>query len=65
MNRAPTALDLRLARLCAACPVCRRARTKQRGLCHAIVRTVETHVCPACRAWERVHGRKAHESLRA
>ena len=58
-----TALDRKLARVCANCPVCRRARTKQRGLAFGLVKTVETHVCPFCRAYAKVTGRKSHEAV--
>lgn len=56
-----TALDRKLARICELCPVCRHARRSQGGLAFAIVRNVEEGICPFCRAYERVHGRKAHE----
>jgi hypothetical protein len=58
---AVTAIDRRLAHLCELCPVCRRARRKQQGIAFAIVRNVEAAICPFCKAYERVHGRKAHE----
>lgn len=61
MNPNITSHDRFLARLCERCPVCRRARAKPDGLCNRIVRGVEEKICPACRAYERVHGRKAHE----
>ena len=57
----PTRLDHMLARVCETCLVCRRARRRQRGLAFQVVKTVEGKVCPFCRAYERVHGRKAHE----
>lgn len=63
MNPNASPLDRKLARLCLACPVCRRARKKQRGIAYRFVRTVEGHICPACRAYERVYGRKAHEPI--
>lgn len=59
--RNPSPLDLALARVCENCPVCRRARRRQRGLAFRLVERVEAGVCPFCRAYERVHGRKAHE----
>lgn len=52
-----------LAALCLACPVCRQARKRQRGAAFWLVKRVESHLCPACRAYERVYGRKAHEPL--
>ena len=60
-----SAKDRQLAERCLACPVCRRARQKQKGLCFWFVKRLEGHVCPACRAYEKVFGRKAHESLPA
>lgn len=56
-----TALDRRLARVCANCPVCRRARNKQHGLAFGLVKTVETRICPFCLAYAKVTGRKSHE----
>ena len=53
--------DLKRAQACAECPVCRRARTKQRGLAFWFVKSIEGSVCPNCQAYERVYGRKAHE----
>ena len=58
-----TPLDRRLARICELCPVCRHARHSQNGLAYAIVKNVEGSICPFCRAYERVHGRKAHETI--
>ncbi|MFH1026691.1 MAG: hypothetical protein V1791_01680 [Pseudomonadota bacterium] len=56
-----TNLDRALARVCGTCPVCRTARNNQRGIAWHFVKGVEAGVCPFCRAYERVHGRKAHE----
>ena len=56
-----TALDRALARLCELCPVCRQARGSQKGFAYSIVKKVEGHICPFCQAYERVHGKKAHE----
>lgn len=53
--------DRQLAAQCASCPVCRRARNKQKGLAFWFVKNVEGGVCPACQAYEKVYGRKAHE----
>ena len=58
--RHPSSLDQMLARVCVNCPVCRRARRNQRGPAFQLVKQVETKVCPFCRAYERVYGRKAH-----
>lgn len=59
---AVTLLDQKLARLCELCPLCRHARQEQNGFANTFVRSVETAVCPFCRAYERVHGSKAHEA---
>lgn len=56
-----TGLDEMLAKVCVLCPVCRQARKKQRGVAFKMVQTVEVHLCPFCKAYERVHGRKSHE----
>ncbi len=56
--------DRIMADLCRACPVCRHARNRQKGLAYSFVKTVENNLCPLCRAYERVYGRKAHEPAR-
>lgn len=64
MKEAPvTKNDRILAAQCLGCPVCKRARKKQKGLCFWFVRRLEGHICPACRAYEKVYGHKAHEPL--
>ena len=60
-GRKASSFDKALARVCANCPVCRRARKRQRGLAFRLVKRVEAGLCPFCRAYERVHGRPAHE----
>ena len=52
--------DEALAKVCLKCPVCRRARRHQRGTAFWLVKKVEGHICPFCRAYERVFGRQAH-----
>jgi hypothetical protein len=54
--------DRWLAGICLRCTVCKRARRKQRGFAFWLVGKVESRVCPFCRAYERVYGRKAHEA---
>ncbi|ACM18943.1 hypothetical protein Geob_0576 [Geotalea daltonii FRC-32] len=56
-----TALDRAMARLCETCPACRSAQRKQQGMAFWLVTRVEEKICPFCRAFEKVHGRKAHE----
>ncbi len=57
--------DRKLAETCLTCPVCKRARKKQRGLCFWFVKRLESRICPACQAYERVYGRQAHEPIPA
>jgi hypothetical protein len=60
-THATSKLDRILALVCLNCPVCRHARKRQQGLAFALVQRVEQPLCPFCRAYERVYGRKAHE----
>ncbi len=60
----PTKLGLALAKVCENCPACRTARKHQAGAAFRFVKAVEGSVCPFCQAYERVHGRKAHESVK-
>ena len=53
-----------LARFSENCLVCRCARRKQAGFAFRLVKTFEG-LCPFCRAYEQVHGRKSHEPLPA
>jgi len=64
-ERAITDRDRALARRCLECPVCKRARRKQRGFAFWFVKKIEGSLCPQCKAYERVYGRKAHEALPA
>ncbi len=54
--------DRQMASRCAACPLCKRARKKQSGLAFWFVKHIEGGMCPYCQAYERVYGKKAHES---
>jgi hypothetical protein len=55
--------DRELAQKCVECPVCSHARKKQRGIAYWLVKHVEEGLCPQCKAYEKVHGRKAHEAV--
>ena len=59
-TQSPSSLDKALAKVCVNCPACRHARRHQSGPVFQLVKRVETKVCPFCRAYERVYGRKAH-----
>jgi hypothetical protein len=61
-TRTVTPLDRTLSRLCELCPVCRHARDNQKGIAYSFVKHVEVGICPFCQAYERVHGKKAHEA---
>lgn len=56
-----SASDKALAKVCELCPVCLHARYHQKGLVYDFVTRIEEDICPFCRAYERVHGKKAHE----
>ena len=58
-----TEKDRKRAAGCLDCPVCKRARAKQKGFCYWFVKKIEGRVCPNCRAYEKVYGRKAHEPI--
>jgi hypothetical protein len=45
------------------CPVCKHARKKQTGSSFRFVKNVEGGVCPACKAYAEVYGRKPHEPI--
>jgi rubrerythrin len=62
-NEAVTDEDRRKARQCLHCPICGRARRKQKGLAYWFVKKVESGFCPACKAYEKVYQRKAHEPI--
>ena len=55
--------DRKKAKTCLECPICKRARKKQKGLAFWFVKNVESGWCPACKAYEKVYGRKAHEPI--
>jgi uncharacterized protein CbrC (UPF0167 family) len=63
-KRKITDTDRKLAKFCISCPVCRHARKKQQGAAFWFVKKIEGDLCPFCKAYERVYGRKAHQPLR-
>lgn len=56
-----TSLDRALAKVCELCPACLHARHHQQGVVYSFVKKIEVEICPFCKAYERVHGKKAHE----
>ncbi|HOO57109.1 MAG TPA: hypothetical protein PLN69_09820 [bacterium] len=61
MSAEITEKDREMAKKCEECPVCNKARVKQRGFAFWFVKKIEGKYCPYCQAYEKVHGRKAHE----
>jgi hypothetical protein len=54
-------MTLRMAAFCKdSCTGCKTARKKGRGLMYQFVK-LESSLCPACRAYKRVYGKKAYE----
>ncbi len=60
-----TEKDRKLAKQCLKCPICKRARAKQKGIIFWFVKKLESGICPACKAYEKVYKRKAHEPTAA
>lgn len=52
-----------MAQVCMNCPMCKNARKDQNGWMNACVKNFTESMCPFCQAYERVYGRKAHESV--
>jgi hypothetical protein len=57
-----TERDRRWAQRCIDCVLCKRARVRQRGFSYWFVKCIDSRICPFCKAYEKVYGRKAHES---
>lgn len=55
--------ERQMAKTCLNCPVCSRARDKQKGLAYWFVKNIEGGICPACQSYDKVYGRKAHEPI--
>ena len=53
-----------MEKVCKSCPICRHARRKQYGVAFRFVKTIENSICPFWQAYEKVHGRKAHEPVK-
>ncbi len=62
-NQTITEKEHKLAKQCLECALCKRARIKQRGLIFWFVKKLESGLCPACKAYEKVYNRKAHEPM--
>ena len=62
-KRKITEMDRKMAKFCIKCTVCSYARKKQQGATFWFVKKIEGKLCPFCKAYERVYGRKAHQPL--
>ena len=61
MNANATPKDIEMAQKCVECTVCDKARVNQKGFAYWFVKSIEGELCPYCKAYEKVYGRKAHE----
>jgi len=62
-KRKITDRDRKMAKFCVSCTLCRYARKKQKGAAFWFVQKIEGKLCPFCKAYERVYGRKAHQPV--
>lgn len=58
-----TLKDKQMALKCVNCIACKKARKKQKGLIFFFVKKIESDLCPYCKAYEKVYGKKAHVGL--
>ena len=63
MSQKITEKDRKMAQRCVDCLVCKKARANQQGLANWFVRNIEGSLCPFCKAYEKVYGKKAHEPV--
>jgi hypothetical protein len=64
MQQSITDTDRKRAEFCLhKCPGCKKARKEQKGLMFWFVKFIEGGVCPYCKAYAKVYGRKAHEPI--
>ncbi|MCP4607330.1 MAG: hypothetical protein GY845_01265 [Planctomycetes bacterium] len=61
MSNNITEKDIEMAQKCVECTVCDKARVIQKGFTYWFVKKIEGGLCPYCKAYERVYGKKAHE----
>jgi len=62
-NETITDKDREKAPKCLECTLCKHAREKQRGIAFWFVKVIEDGLCPYCKAYGKVYGRKAHEPI--
>jgi len=49
---------------CLKCPICSRAREKQKGIAYFFTKHIDRKVYPYCKAFEKVTGKLAYEPIR-
>ena len=62
-KRKITDRDRKMAKFCVSCTLCSYARKKQKGAAFWFVQKIEGKLCPFCKAYERVYGRRAHQPV--
>jgi uncharacterized protein CbrC (UPF0167 family) len=55
-----TEKEKQMAEKCVTCTICSQARKNQKGFSYGAVKILRT-VCPYCKAYEKVYGKKAYE----
>jgi hypothetical protein len=64
MQKSITDKDRKRAEFClTGCGGCKKARKQQKGFPFWIVKFIGVGVCPNCKAYAKVYGRKAHEPI--
>ena len=61
MNANVTQKEIEMAQKCVECTICEKARVNQKGFAFWFVKKIEGGLCPHCKAYEKVYGKKAHE----
>lgn len=62
-NTTITDKDRELAKQCLDCKLCQKAREKQKGFVYMFVKWLDASICPACKAYEKVYGKKAYDPV--
>ena len=64
MQATITDKDREMADFCLnKCTGCQKARKEQKGFMFWLVKVIEGGMCPYCKAYAKVYGRKAHEPV--
>jgi hypothetical protein len=64
IKQAITDKDREMAEICRnKCPVCTTARKEQKGFKFWFVKYIEGGICPYCKSYTKVYGRKVYEPV--